>query len=138
MPSPVSPNVPPSDTKVLSIGLHPRSLDYSDVPDGINEATLTARIEAANAALREAEPNIVPCLVDADPDSAEAAVRTHLADGPFGLAMIGGAVRMLPQYTLLFERLVNVLTAATPGIRLCFNTAPENTLEAIHRWLPRS
>jgi hypothetical protein len=133
----VSPNVLPPGTKVLSVGLHPRSLDYSDVPDGLDEATLTARIEAANAALREAEPDIVPCLVDADPDSAEAAVRAHLADGPFGLAMIGGAVRMLPQYTLLFERLVNVLTDAAPGIRLCFNTAPENTLEAIRRWLPR-
>jgi hypothetical protein len=121
---------------VLSIGLHPRALDYTNAPDGLDEATLTARVEAANAALREAEPHIVPCLVDADPDGAEATVRAHLADGPFRLAMIGGAVRMLPQYTFLFERLVNVLTDAAPGIRLCFNTAPENTLEAIHRWLP--
>ncbi|MDX3835980.1 hypothetical protein [Streptomyces europaeiscabiei] len=51
------------------------------------------------------------------------------------LAMIGGGVRMLPEDTLLFERLVNVLSEAAPGIRLCFNTAPENTVEALGRWV---
>ncbi|WP_175647761.1 hypothetical protein [Streptomyces cyaneochromogenes] len=49
--------------------------------------------------------------------------------------MIGGGVRMLPENTLLFERLVNVLTEEAPGIRLCFNTTPEDTVEALRRWI---
>ncbi|WP_326595259.1 hypothetical protein [Streptomyces sp. NBC_01803] len=105
------------------------------MPDGLDEAVLTARIEAGNAALREAGFDAVPCLIDTSPDRAEATVREHLQEHAFGLAMIGGGVRMLPENTLLFERLVNVLSDAAPGIRLCFNTAPENTVEALRRWI---
>ncbi|MCT4357246.1 hypothetical protein M5362_29515 [Streptomyces sp. Je 1-79] len=122
-------------TKVLSIGLDPRSLDFSALPDGVDEASLTARIAAGNAALREAGFDVVTCLVDPSPDDAEAAVRGQLAGGAFGLAMIGGGVRMIPEHTLLFERLVNVLTEAVPGIRLCFNTSPETTVDALRRWI---
>lgn len=125
----------PKDTKVLSIGVHPRALDYSRMPDGIDEAALTARVEAGNAALRESGFDVVACLIDTSPDHAEATVREHLDRHAFGLAMIGGGVRMLPENTLLFERLLNVLTEAAPGIRLCFNTSPENTVEALKRWV---
>ncbi|WP_187285351.1 hypothetical protein [Streptomyces sp. OR43] len=130
MPAPL-----PKDTKVLSIGVHPRALDYSRMPGGIDEAALTARVEAGNAALRESGFDVVACLIDTSPDQAEATVREHLGRHAFGLAMIGGGVRMLPENTLLFERLLNVLTEASPGIRLCFNTAPENTVEALRRWV---
>ncbi|MFF9780140.1 hypothetical protein ACF1HJ_41675 [Streptomyces sp. NPDC013978] len=125
----------PGETKVLSIGLHPSALDYSRMPDGVDEAVFTARIEAANAALREAGFDVVPCLIDISPDRAEATVLEQLQEHAFGLAMIGGGVRMLPENTLLFERLVNLLIEATPGIRLCFNTTPEDTVEALRRWI---
>ncbi len=125
----------PSGTKILSIGLHPRALDYSRMPEGLDEAALTARIEAAHVALRERGFEAVPCLIDTSPDHAEAAVREHLRTQTFGLAMIGGGIRMMPENTLLFERLINVLTEAAPGIRLCFNTAPEDTVEALGRWV---
>ncbi|ULR55729.1 hypothetical protein [Streptomyces deccanensis] len=123
------------ETKVLSIGLHPSALDYSRMPDGVDEAVFTARIEAANAALREAGFDVVPCLIDVSPDRAEATVLEQLQEHAFGLAMIGGGVRMLPENTLLFERLVNLLIEAAPGIRLCFNTTPEDTVEALRRWI---
>ncbi|MBL3671328.1 hypothetical protein JL475_36595 [Streptomyces sp. M2CJ-2] len=125
----------PGDTKVLSIGLHPSALDYSRMPDGVDEAVLTARIEAANTALREAGFDAVPCLIDASPDRAAATVREQLQKHTFGLAMIGGGIRMLPENTLLFERLINILTEETPWIRLCFNTTPEDTVEALRRWI---
>ncbi|GGK48266.1 hypothetical protein [Streptomyces flaveus] len=125
----------PGGTKVLSIGLHPRTLDYSRMPDGVDEAVFTARIEAANATLREAGFDAVVCLIDTSPDRAEETVREQLQEYAFGVAMIGGGVRMLPENTLLFERLVNVLTEAAPGIRLCFNTTPEDTVEALRRWI---
>ncbi|MES5818032.1 hypothetical protein [Streptomyces sp. RG80] len=125
----------PGVTKVLSIGLHPRVLDYSRMPEGVDEATFTARIEAAHAGLREAGFDVLPCLIDTSADQAEAAVRDQLRAHTFGLAMIGGGVRMLPEHTVLFERLVNLLTEEAPGIRLCFNSSPENTVDALRRWI---
>jgi hypothetical protein len=134
---PTAPTPLPGTTKVLSVGLHPRVLDYSRMPEGVDEVSFTARIEAAHAALREAGFDVVPCLIDTDPDRSEAAVREQLRGQAFGVAMIGGGVRLAPENTVLFERLVNVLTEAAPGIRLCFNSSPENTVEALSRWIRR-
>ncbi|MDN3025470.1 hypothetical protein [Streptomyces sp. S.PB5] len=132
---PTAPPPLPGTTKVLSVGLHPRVLDYSRMPGGVDEEAFTARIEAAHTALREAGFDVVPCLIDTDPDRSETAVREQLKAHAFGVAMIGGGVRMAPENTVLFERLVNVLTEAAPGIRLCFNSSPENTVEALSRWI---
>ncbi|MET9953741.1 hypothetical protein ABZ135_19595 [Streptomyces sp. NPDC006339] len=125
----------PRGTRVLTIGLHPRALDYSRMPEGLDEAAMAARIEAGHALVREAGFDAVSCLIDGDPDGAERAVRAHLRDREFGLAMIGGGVRMLPEHTLLFERIVDVLGEAEPRIRLCFNTSPEGVVDALKRWV---
>ncbi|MET8995919.1 hypothetical protein [Amycolatopsis sp. NPDC004169] len=41
---------------------------------------------------------------------------------------------MAPEHTLLFERVVNLLTRLVPGIVFCFNTSPETTIDALRRW----
>ncbi|GIG90455.1 hypothetical protein [Plantactinospora endophytica] len=119
---------------VLSIGLHPSAVDYSRHP-GLDEATLAARIEAGEAALRTAGFDVVSCQVSAAPDEAEAQVRKITATGSFRAVMIGAGVRMAPEHTLLFERLVNVLNETDAGIKFCFNTSPENTVDALRRWV---
>ncbi|MFF3568418.1 hypothetical protein [Nocardia jiangxiensis] len=123
-----------STERILMIGLHPNALDYSKLPD-LDEATLTARIEAGNAALRAAGFDAVSCQIPADPAQAETRIREHLADGPFGLVMIGAGIRANVSYTLLFEQIVNVVTEVAPGIRFCFNTSPENTVDTLRRWV---
>lgn len=119
---------------ILSIGLHPSAVDYHRHP-GLDEAILTARIAAGEAALREAGFDFVSCQVPSAPDEAEARVRECAAAGSFRVAMIGAGVRMAPEHTLLFERLVNVLIEIQPGIRFCFNTSPEGTIDALRRWV---
>ena len=104
-------------------------------PTGVDEESLTARIELGNAMLRDAGFDVVQCLVDTSPDAAEEFVRAQFESSSFGLAMIGGGLRMIPEHTLLFERIVNVLHTVSPGIRLCFNTAPDNTVDALRRWI---
>ncbi|PPJ04397.1 hypothetical protein C5E51_25640 [Nocardia nova] len=122
----------PARLRALTIGLHPRALDYSRLPD-LDEEQLTARVDAANAALRDTEFDITPCLVSASPDEAENDIRAVLATRSFDLVMVGGAVRAIPEHTLLFERVVNLLAEAAPEIRFCFNTSPETTLDALRR-----
>ena len=124
-----------ADTRVIAIGIHPRALDYSTLPDGVDEASLTERIERGVAALREAGFDVERCEVDTAPDTAEEQVRAQLRRAQFGLAMIGGGIRMVPENTELFERIVNVLHEVSPGIRLCFNTAPDNSIDALRRWI---
>ncbi|XVS64430.1 hypothetical protein ACQPYE_40375 [Actinosynnema sp. CA-299493] len=119
-------------TGILSLGLHPGTIDYRRYP-GLDEEALTARIAAGEAALREAGFDIVPCQVSTDPDEAERKVRECVADHPVGVVMIGAGLRMAPEHTLLFERLVNLLTRLVPGVVFCFNTSPETTLDALRR-----
>jgi hypothetical protein len=109
------------------------------LPDGVDQASLTARIERGNAALHDAGFDVVSRQVDTSPDAAEELIRASFEGTSFGLAMIGGGIRMVPEHTLLFERIVNVLLTVSPGIRLCFNTALDNTVDALRRWIePRS
>jgi hypothetical protein len=118
---------------ILSIGLHPSAVDYSKYP-GIDEAMLTARIEAGEAALRAAGFDFISCQVPADPDDSEARLRDCAeSDGPFRIAMIGAGVRMAPEHTALFERIINVINEISPGITFCFNTTPDTTLDALRR-----
>jgi hypothetical protein len=119
---------------VLSLGMHPSAIDFSRYP-GVDEAMLTARIEAGEAELREAGFDIVPCrLTSADPDDAEKKIRESVAARPVQVVVIGAGLRMAEEYTLLFERVVNLLIDLVPGIRFCFNTSPETTIDALRRW----
>ena len=122
------------ETGILSLGLHPSAIDYSRHP-GLDEATLTARIAAGEADLRESGFDIVPCQVTADPDEAEKKVRECVAANPVRVVMIGAGLRMAAEHTLLFERLVNLLNQLVPGIVFCFNTSPETTIDALRRWV---
>ncbi|MFE5283728.1 hypothetical protein ACFRAQ_01985 [Nocardia sp. NPDC056611] len=127
----------PNGSTVLSVGLHPSAVDYSNYPQ-LTEEILTARITAGEAALREAGFDLVSCQLPADPDAAEAALRERIAGQTFRAAMIGAGVRMAGEHTLLFERLVNTLADEVPGIRFCFNTSPETTIDALRRWVEPS
>jgi len=118
---------------ILSLGLHPSAIDFSRYPE-LTEELLTARIAAGEAGLLEAGFDIVSCQVPADPDEAEKKVRECLAARPVQVVMIGAGLRMAAEHTLLFERVVNLLNDLVPGIVFCFNTAPENTVDALRRW----
>jgi len=35
---------------------------------------------------------------------------------------------------LLFEKLINLVHEHAPGAKICFNTTPADTAEAVQRW----
>ena len=123
---------PAARLRALTIGLHPQAMDYSRFPD-LDQTQLTSRVDVANAALQNTEFDVTPCMVGASPAEAETEIRNLLASQSFDLVMVGGAVRAFPEHTLLFERIVNIIVDAAPGIRFCFNTSPETSLDALGR-----
>ncbi|CAJ2499896.1 Uu.00g027490.m01.CDS01 [Anthostomella pinea] len=57
----------------------------------------------------------------------------YLRSGKFDAVMIGVGVRLVPEHTLLFERLVNLCRVIVPDIPWVFNTRPGTTTEALYR-----
>lgn len=41
---------------------------------------------------------------------------------------------LTPEHLLLFEKLLNLVHAQAPGAKICFNTKPTDTPEAVQRW----
>jgi hypothetical protein len=120
-------------TRILMVGIHARALDYSKLPPGLDEAMMTERIEAGFGATLAAGFDAVSCLIGTSPDEAEADIRAAFARDRFDLVMIGGGIRLFPENTLLFERIINACSAESPGIAFCFNTSPETSLAALRR-----
>jgi ketopantoate hydroxymethyltransferase len=73
------------------------------------------------------------CLVDSGV-TAEAVAARCLGSRSFDCVMIGAGLRASPQL-LLFERLINLVHEHAPNAKICFNTTPANTAEAVQRWL---
>jgi hypothetical protein len=120
-------------TKVLCIGLLPEVVDFSMFP-GLTAEKLAAGLAAQEAELVARGFDARWCLTDLN-ETAEAVLRAALAEGGFDVVMIGAGVRTVPKHLMLFERLLNVVHAAAPGAKLCFNTRPDDTVEAVLRWV---
>jgi hypothetical protein len=128
-----------SRTKVLIVGLEPSLIDFSDpaYAAGRDAATVRAGLEADQAHLKALGYDAELCLTDFG-ETAETVLRNRLRQDSFDCIMIGAGVRMAPQNTPLFEKLVNVAHTDAPQAKLCFNTKPTDTAEAIQRWVPAS
>jgi hypothetical protein len=69
-------------------------------------------------------------------NTAEVVLADTLANGGYDCIMIGAGLRTVPPYFLLFEKLVNVIHRQAPAsTKLCFNTSPADTAEAVQRWV---
>jgi hypothetical protein len=68
--------------------------------------------------------------------TAETLLANTLATGGYDCIMIGAGLRIVPPYFLLFEKLINVIHQRAPAsTKLCFNTNPTDTAEAVRRWV---
>jgi hypothetical protein len=52
--------------------------------------------------------------------------------------VIGAGVRTISTNFLLFEKVLNVVHEHAPQARICFNTGPFDTAQAVQRWCPLS
>ena len=122
--------------RLLLLGLDPDIVDYSKAPvPGLTAAKVRSAIEADRAKLEELGYSVTVLYVDAG-EKAEALLADTLATDRYDCIMIGAGLRTVPPYFLLFEKLINVIHQHAPAsTRLCFNTNPTDTAEAVQRWV---
>jgi hypothetical protein len=119
--------------KILLVGLLPEVVDFSSMPD------LTAK--KLRTSLRTQERDLCDmgfdakwCLVDRG-ETAEAVVRSALEASAYDVVLIGAGVRTIPAQFGLFEKLVNIVHQHATTAKICFNTKPDDTSDAVLRWI---
>ena len=126
-----------TDTKsVLMVGLDPTLIDFSQpgYPPGMDASKVLAGLKAAEDELTGLGYSVQMCMTDFG-ETAEAVAEGALKQKQFDCILIGAGVRAVPSNFLLFEKLINEVHAHAPQARICFNTLPTDTAEAVKRWI---
>jgi hypothetical protein len=121
---------------VLVIGLDPALIDFSQpgYAPGMDATKVLAGIKSSENELTRLGYSVQTCLTDFG-ETAATVVQNQLEQKQFDCILIGAGVRMNPSNFLLFEKLINVVHEHAPRAKLCFNTMPSDTAEAVKRWL---
>jgi hypothetical protein len=114
---------------VLALGLDPV---FVEVP-GFSPELVRSFLESQLDRVRGLGYEVESCFVDTGA-TAESAVRRAIGSRTFDCVLLGAGLRA-PEHVFLFERLVNVVHEHAPQARICFNTTPEDTAEAVQRWI---
>lgn len=61
-------------------------------------------------------------------------VAQRLEGLPFDCVLIGAGLRA-PAQLLLFEKLLNLVHVRAPNAKICFNSTPADSAEAVQRWI---
>jgi hypothetical protein len=118
--------------RILALGLDPAFADLSAMPQFTPEL-IRAFIDSQLARVRALGYEVDDCLVDSGATAVEA-VSQRLQTQSFDCVMIGAGLRA-PEHLLLFEKLLNLVHARAPGAKICFNTTPVDSAEAVQRWV---
>jgi hypothetical protein len=127
--------------KVLLIGIDPKLIDFSKTTTaatGWDANRVQTAGQDANKRLMELGYEVQSCLiVDLGETTAESVVSDILLREKFDCIMIGAGIRALPQHTLMFEKIINTIHQKAPpsSTKICFNTNPNDTVEAVLRWI---
>ena len=117
---------------VLALGLDPAFADFEQLP-GLNPEVIRSYIETQLERLRALGYTVDSCLVDTG-ETAEEVTAGHLAARHFDCVMIGAGLRA-SEHLLLFEKLINLIHAGAPDAKICFNSNPADSADAVKRWI---
>jgi hypothetical protein len=118
---------------VLAIGIDPGFADLAAFPQFTPEL-VRSYIDAQTERLRELGFEVDSCLIDLG-ETAEAVATMALKSRHFNCIVIGAGLRQPAQHLLLFEKIVNLVHSLAPDAKICFNTTPADTAEAVERWI---
>jgi len=125
-----------SEKSVLVVGLDPNLIDFSQpgYPPGMNASKVLAGLKSSEDELTQLGYTVQICMTDFG-ETAEDVVQSCLNEKQFDCILIGAGVRANPSNFILFEKLINVVHEHAPRSRICFNTLPSDTADAVKRWL---
>jgi hypothetical protein len=102
---------------------------------GLTPELIRNCIDAQIERLRALDYDVESCLIDLG-ETAEQVVTAALQSRRFDCIVIGAGLRLPPLRLPLFEKVINLIhTHAPPSTRICFNTTPADTVEAVQRWI---
>jgi hypothetical protein len=119
--------------KVLAIGIDPAFVDFTAMPQFTAEM-FQAFIDAQLDRVRASGYDVTSCLIDLG-DTAEAVTTKALKSGYFDCVLIGAGLRQPGERLLLFEKVINLVHELAPDARICFNTTPADSVDAVRRWV---
>jgi hypothetical protein len=122
--------------KILFLGIDPKLIDANLAnTTGWDADQVKAVAQQTNNKLTGLGYEVQNCLVDLG-ETAESVVSDTLSRERFDCIMIGAGVRILPQHTVLFEKIINAVHQKAPtSSKICFNTNPGDSAEAVLRWV---
>ncbi|MFI6869252.1 hypothetical protein [Nocardia sp. NPDC050406] len=123
----------PEGRTLLLVGVDPTLIDPRVMERFDVSGTRVTRDEI-DADLAAVGFTVHRCVVDLG-ETAEAVLEKTLTARAFDCVMFGAGLRLVPEYTPLFERVLNVVHRLAPSAVLCFNTHPGDTVQAARRAL---
>ena len=127
-----------STKRVLIVGLQPQLIDFS-APEfsafpGLSAEKVMEGLRAGAASLVALGYEAELCLTDFG-ETAEAVLRDALKAKRYDCVLVGAGVRTVTTQFILFEKMINIIHEHAPSARICFNTKPSDTAEAVQRWI---
>jgi formylmethanofuran dehydrogenase subunit B len=119
--------------KVLAIGIDPAFVDFTAMPQ-FTPQMFQSFIDAQLDRVRASGYDVTSCLIDLG-DTAEAVTAKALKSGYFQCVLIGAGLRQPGERLMLFEKIINLVHELAPDARICFNTTPADSVEAVRRWV---
>ena len=119
--------------RVILIGLKPEVVDYTNW-HGLTPENLMRELKTSERDLISLGYDVQLCLVDLG-ETAEEVVTQKLTETKYDCVMIRAGVRTSSDQFLLFEKLINIVHKYAPVAKICFNTKPSDTVEAVQRWV---
>ena len=121
---------------VLLVGWNPDVVDYSKWP-GLTPEKLKAALEADRAKFEALGYDAELGLIDSA-ETSDLTLRKLLKTKRRDCVLIGAGVRTIPEYLQTLERLLNTFHECAPNAKLCFNSGPFDSVDAVQRWVSPS
>ncbi len=124
--------------RILLIGLDPRKLGAAQpmLDPSLTPQMVMDGVRRDQQRMAQLGYQVVECTEG--PEALDTLVRRTLQGATFDVVVIGAGIRLNPAYFALFERLINLTHGLAPGALIVFNTRPDDSTEAIQRWLPQT
>jgi len=119
--------------KIVLIGWHPDAVDYSKYPQ-LTPEKLMGMLEGDRKKLNSLGYEAELLFINSE-ETAFDTVSGALQNTSYDCVLIGAGVRKDEDSFIVFEKLVNAVHQFSPFAKICFNTNPADTAEAVKRWV---